>query len=49
MPNYFTDNQDIQFLFDHFDLREIAAIQEREIRGDCSFMNMFGLQGRRLL
>jgi hypothetical protein len=26
MPNYFTDNQDIRFLLDHFDLREIAAI-----------------------
>ncbi|MDR0326931.1 MAG: acyl-CoA dehydrogenase family protein, partial [Planctomycetaceae bacterium] len=30
MPNFFYDNQDIQFLFDHFDLHEIAAIQERE-------------------
>jgi alkylation response protein AidB-like acyl-CoA dehydrogenase len=30
MPNFFTDNQDIQFLFDYFDLKEIAAIQERE-------------------
>ena len=30
MPNYFTDNQDIQFLFEHFDLKEIAAIQEKE-------------------
>ena len=30
MPNFFTDNTDIQFLFDYFDLHEIAAIQERE-------------------
>ena len=30
MPNYFTDNDDIRFLFDYFDLKELAAIQERE-------------------
>ncbi len=30
MPNYFSDNQDIQFLFDYFNLKEIAEIQERE-------------------
>ncbi len=30
MPNYFLDNKDIQFLFDYFDLGELAAIQERE-------------------
>ncbi|MDR3232335.1 MAG: acyl-CoA dehydrogenase family protein [Planctomycetaceae bacterium] len=30
MPNFFTDNQDIQFLFNYFDLKEVAAIQERE-------------------
>ena len=28
MPNFFTDNEDIQFLFDHIDLAEIAAAQE---------------------
>lgn len=28
MPNFFTDNEDIQFLFDHLDLREIARIHE---------------------
>lgn len=28
MANFFTDNQDIQFLFNHIDLAEIAAIQE---------------------
>ncbi|GHT17454.1 acyl-CoA dehydrogenase [Planctomycetales bacterium] len=30
MPNFFTDNRDIQFLFDYFDLKELAAVQERE-------------------
>jgi len=30
MPNFFQDNKDIQFLFDYFDLRELAEIQERE-------------------
>jgi len=28
MPNFFTDNDDIQFLFSHIDLAEIAAEQE---------------------
>ncbi len=28
MPNYFTDNDDIQFLFNHIDLAEIANVQE---------------------
>lgn len=28
MPNYFTDNSDIQFYFNNFDLREIVAITE---------------------
>jgi alkylation response protein AidB-like acyl-CoA dehydrogenase len=28
MPNFFTDNEDIQFLFHHLDLAEIATIQE---------------------
>jgi alkylation response protein AidB-like acyl-CoA dehydrogenase len=28
MPNFFTDNADLQFLFEHFDLAEIAAVQE---------------------
>jgi alkylation response protein AidB-like acyl-CoA dehydrogenase len=28
MSNFFTDNDDIQFLFQHFDLAEIAAVQE---------------------
>ena len=28
MPNFFTDNDDILFLFDHMDLAEIATVQE---------------------
>ena len=28
MPNFFTDNDDIQFLFEHVDLAEVAAVQE---------------------
>jgi alkylation response protein AidB-like acyl-CoA dehydrogenase len=28
MANYFLDNEDIQFLFEHFDLRELARMQE---------------------
>lgn len=28
MANYFLDNEDIQFLFDHIDLAELAALQE---------------------
>ncbi|MFH0982096.1 MAG: acyl-CoA dehydrogenase family protein [Planctomycetota bacterium] len=28
MPNFFTDNDDIQFLFEHLDLADLAAIQE---------------------
>ncbi|MCF0233759.1 MAG: acyl-CoA dehydrogenase family protein, partial [Thermoguttaceae bacterium] len=38
MANFFTDNQDIQFLFDYFDLKDIAAIQERETpNGDADY------------
>ena len=29
MPNFFLDNDDIRFLFDHFDLAELARVQER--------------------
>ena len=29
MANFFLDNQDMQFLFDHLDLQEIASLQER--------------------
>ena len=28
MANFFTDNDDIQFLFDHIDLKEVAMVQE---------------------
>ena len=27
MPNFFTDNDDIQFLFNHIDLAELARVQ----------------------
>ncbi|MCC6127087.1 MAG: acyl-CoA dehydrogenase family protein [Pirellulales bacterium] len=41
MPNFFLDNEDIQFLFDHLDLAEIARIQEddfaRNDNGDTDF------------
>ena len=30
MNNFFQDNDDIKFLLDYFDMREIAALQERE-------------------
>ncbi|MGD0766979.1 MAG: acyl-CoA dehydrogenase family protein [Tepidisphaeraceae bacterium] len=33
MGNYFTDNDDIQFLFGHLDLAEIAAAQEDDFSG----------------
>jgi 3-(methylthio)propanoyl-CoA dehydrogenase len=33
MANFFTDNQDIQFLFSHIDLAEIAAVQEDDFTG----------------
>ncbi len=39
MANYFADNQDIKFLFDYFDLAEIAALQERETpNGDADYV-----------
>ena len=34
MANYFTDNEDIQFLFDHLDLAELARIQEDDFTRD---------------
>ncbi len=41
MANYFLDNDDIQFLFDHIDLAELARIQEddfaRKDNGDADF------------
>jgi len=37
--NYFLDNQDIQFLFDHIDLREVARLQEdRTLDGDADYV-----------
>lgn len=39
MPNFFTDNQDIQFLLNHYDLKEIAALQEREtLNGEADYV-----------
>jgi alkylation response protein AidB-like acyl-CoA dehydrogenase len=36
VANFFLDNQDIQFLFDHIDLEEIAATQEGRLpNGDA--------------
>jgi len=33
MPNYFTDNDDIQFLFGHLDVAQVAAAQEDDFAG----------------
>ena len=39
MANYFLDNQDIQFLFDHFELSELARLQEDRARnGDADYV-----------
>ncbi len=39
MANFFLDNQDIQFLFEHLDLRELAQIQELYAEnGDADFV-----------
>ncbi|MGL4943297.1 MAG: acyl-CoA dehydrogenase family protein [Thermoguttaceae bacterium] len=39
MPNFFTDNADIQFLFNHIDMVELAKIQERETpNGDADYV-----------
>ena len=38
MANFFLDNQDIRFLFDYFDLKELARIQEQDTpEGDTSY------------
>ncbi len=34
MANYFTDNEDIRFLFDHIDLKELARLQEDDFTRD---------------
>ena len=39
MANFFTDNQDIQFLFDHIDLNQLAEIQELDAEnGDADYV-----------
>jgi alkylation response protein AidB-like acyl-CoA dehydrogenase len=39
VANFFLDNQDIQFLFDHIDLAELAKIQELDTRnGDADYV-----------
>ncbi|NLX54315.1 MAG: acyl-CoA dehydrogenase [Planctomycetaceae bacterium] len=39
MANYFLDNQDILFLFDHIDLQEIASLQELHAEnGDADYV-----------
>ncbi len=38
MGNFFLDNEDIQFLFGHFDLAELARIQEQDtLNGDADY------------
>ncbi len=38
MANYFLDNEDIRFLFDHLDLAELARLQEYEtLNGDADY------------
>ncbi len=38
MANYFLDNEDIQFLFDHSDLAELAEVQELDAQnGDADY------------
>jgi len=39
VANFFNDNQDLQFLFDHLDLAELARIQEEDTRnGDADYV-----------
>ncbi|HUT95880.1 MAG TPA: acyl-CoA dehydrogenase family protein [Thermoguttaceae bacterium] len=39
MGNYFLDNRDIQFLFDHVDLAELARVQEADTaNGDADYV-----------
>ena len=37
MSNFFTDNPDLVFNFEHGRLEEIAALQEQGYQGDCDF------------
>lgn len=41
MANYFTDNEDIRFLFDHIDLRELARLQEDDFTRDRDGANSY--------
>ncbi len=39
MGNFFLDNEDIRFLFDHIDLREVASLQETHaLNGDADYV-----------
>ena len=39
MANYFLDNEDIRFLFDHYDLGELARLQETDAEnGDADYV-----------
>ncbi len=39
MANFYLDNQDIQFLFDHLDVQELAEVQELcAENGDADFV-----------
>ena len=39
MANFFLDNEDIQFLFEHYDLKELARLQERDAEnGDADYV-----------
>jgi alkylation response protein AidB-like acyl-CoA dehydrogenase len=39
VANYFLDNEDIQFLFKHIDLKELARVQEyRTLNGDADYV-----------
>ena len=46
MPNFFLDNQDILFLFDHIDLQEIAAVQELHAENEQADYCAVGRRGR---
>jgi len=37
MANFYTDNEDIQFLFEHMDIARIAAIMEEDFRFSAEF------------
>ena len=39
MANFFLDNKDMQFLFDHIDLKELARVQELDtVNGDADYV-----------